>query len=160
MMGSLTQQHQTNSSAERPDTSAAVAQALRILLVDDDPSVRRILRRLLQLDNHLVEEAASGREAIDVFRFHPSHFDIVLTDWEMPDVNGGQLAHAIKQQASSTPVIMLTGLGEPLDDSTERPGDVDLVLGKPVGLAKLRQALARVMQGQRRHGSPHLKPGS
>jgi CheY-like chemotaxis protein len=85
--------------------------------------------------------AASGGEGLNKFR--QEKFDLVVTDRAMPDINRDQLADAIKELASDQPVIMLTGLGNMIG-TDEKPQDVDLVLGKPVTMDMLRQALLNI----------------
>ena len=67
-----------------------------------------------------------------------------MTDRAMPDMNGDQLADAIKELVSDQPVIMLTGLGNMMG-TDEKPQGVDLVLGKPVTTNMLRQTLLNIL---------------
>ena len=62
----------------------------------------------------------------------------------MPGMNGDELALKLHQVSPSTPVIMLTGFGDLMAAQRENPDGVDLVLGKPLSLADLRAALAKV----------------
>ena len=111
----------------------------RILLVDDDQDMRNTTRLLLQLDEHAVTEAKTGREALELFT--PGRFDLVITAYYMAQMRGDELAAGLKRLAPSQPVIMLTASAETLG----RPGlQVDFLLGKPFSLAGLRQAIARV----------------
>jgi CheY-like chemotaxis protein len=126
------------------DADAEVpARPLRVLVVDDEPVPREVALELLQGDGHTVEVAASGREALQ--RFQLGWFDVILTDWAMPDMNGLELAYNVKRFAPQKPVIiMLTGFGEISNAPGERPADVDLVIGKPLTLTLLREALSIV----------------
>ena len=113
---------------------------LNLLVVDDDPMVLDILRDLLAADGHLFETAADGREALE--KFHMGWYDLVLTDLAMPEMNGDKLATAIKRIVPDKPVVLLTGFGDGITASDTKPKDVDLVVGKPVTVSKLRKALA------------------
>jgi CheY-like chemotaxis protein len=114
--------------------------ALRVLVVDDQPDVCRVLRHYLECDSHKVETAANGCEALEKFRDHD--FDVVITDRAMPKMNGVQLASAIKGMHPGEPVILLTAFaGKPEKMSP----DVDVQLDKPASLHKIRQAIRRVM---------------
>ena len=113
---------------------------LNLLVVDDDPMVLEILRDLLAADGHLFETAGDGREALE--KFHMGWFDLVLTDLAMPEMNGDKLATAIKRIAPDKPVVLLTGFGDGMKASDTKPKDVDLLVGKPVTVSKLRKALA------------------
>jgi CheY-like chemotaxis protein len=116
---------------------------LRVLVVDDEPVPLEVAVELLVGDGHMVEAATNGREALQ--RFQTGWFDVILTDWAMPEMNGLELAFNIKRFAPQKPVIiMLTGFGEISRDTGDRPPDVDLVIGKPITLPALRDALAIV----------------
>lgn len=131
--------HVPTDSQLPQDTEAS--DALRILAVDDDAATLRSLGRMLRALGHSVDLAASGGEGLDKFR--QEKCDLVLTDRAMPDMNGDQLADAIKELVSDQPVIMLTGLGNMMG-TDEKPQGVDLVLGKPVTMDMLRQALLNI----------------
>lgn len=107
----------------------------RILLVDDEPAVRSAIRMLLTLDNHAVIEAGNGREALKVFE--PERFDLVITDWVMPQMKGDQLALAIQKREPQRPVIMITAFAEDLST----PAGVNVLLRKPFSLVDLRRAV-------------------
>lgn len=123
------------------------APALRILVVDDDPLVLESLQRVLESDGHRVVAADSGRGGIDLFEAaerRNERFAVVITDLGMPDVDGRQVAAAIKAAAPRTPVILLTGWGQHLLDDHAVIEHVDRIVGKPARLAELRMVLADV----------------
>jgi CheY-like chemotaxis protein len=62
----------------------------RILLVDDEPSVRGAFRMMLEIDDHTVTEASNGAEALELFT--KGQFDLVTTDFDMPVMKGNVLA--------------------------------------------------------------------
>jgi len=111
----------------------------RILLVDDERSVRENLCQLLRLDDHIVMEANNGAEALAFFAQH--QFDVVLTDSVMPFIEGAELAVRIKQCDPDLPILMITGH----DVHAGRNNPVNGVLKKPFGLGELRSALAEVL---------------
>ena len=113
----------------------------RILLVDDQEGVRLAIRLLLQVDDHEVCEAASGAEAFD--RFSNAAFDLVITDYDMPGMQGNELARNIKRVLPSQPVIMITAF---IEEVATRQNPVDAVLGKPFSFSDLRQTIAQVLQ--------------
>jgi CheY-like chemotaxis protein len=75
-------------------------------------------------------------------REQPEPFDLVITDLGMPKVDGRAVAAAIKSAAPGTPVMLLTGWGQRLQEERELPEHVDRVLSKPPRLADLRAAIA------------------
>jgi signal transduction histidine kinase len=134
------------SAAPAPVAAARVPQAqLRILIVDDDPTLLRSLRDALEGDGHTIMTAAGGREGIETFRAavdSEQPFAVVITDLGMPYVDGRQVAAAVKEASSSTRVVMLTGWGQRLASRGEVPPHVDRLLSKPPRLRDLREALA------------------
>src|SRR5208283_3044388 len=68
-----------------------------ILVVDDEPLVRQTVQMLLEDDGYIVDEAGSGAEALALFE--PGKFDMVFTDYFMPEMKGDQLAAAIKRRS-------------------------------------------------------------
>ena len=116
---------------------------LRVLVVDDYPAIREIVGAYLAEDRHVVETAASGSEALE--KFAEGRFDLVITDRAMPDMNGEELAAAIKDISPREPVILLTGFADLIHDTGEYSKDVDLVVSKPARLDDLRRAITTVM---------------
>ncbi|MGO9199622.1 MAG: response regulator [Limisphaerales bacterium] len=110
-----------------------------ILLADDQQEVRHTITLLLRLDEHTVAEAKDGREALGMFT--QGRFDLVITDYSMPEMRGDELAANVKLLAPSQPILMLTGSAEMLDGISL---PVDALLRKPFSLGDLRQAIARL----------------
>jgi signal transduction histidine kinase/CheY-like chemotaxis protein len=114
----------------------------RILVIDDDPRVRQAVAGLLRSAGHRVVEAEGGREGLMCFA--PEAFDLVLTDLGMPEVNGWDVAAAVKARRAAFPVILFTGWGD------EHTGDgygrdlADRILRKPVRLKELLQTIAEL----------------
>jgi CheY-like chemotaxis protein len=116
------------------------SRSIRILVVEDEPLVREVISVYLTEDKHIIETAANGREGLE--KFKTGTFDLVLSDRAMPEMNGDQLAIAIKKIAPMMPVILLTGFGDLMTGAGERPPGVDLVVSKPFTLNTLREAIA------------------
>jgi CheY-like chemotaxis protein len=114
---------------------------LRVLVVDDQEVICELIAEYLHGDGHTTVCAYRGDEALDIFR--SGAFDLVVTDQAMPAMNGSQLAEAIKKQSPETPIILLTGFGEEILAVGGQPLAVDIVLGKPISHADLRQAVFR-----------------
>lgn len=131
-----------SAAATRAPLSPAPAFSARILVVDDEESCRVAVSRILQEENHLVTMATNGEEALEAFRREP--FDVVITDRAMPGVKGDEVAAAVKREAPSTPVILLTGFGAVMNDGQEAPENIDILLGKPVTVDELLQAVAKL----------------
>jgi len=116
--------------------------AMKVLVVDDEPGVRDIVSEYLTIDGHVVDTAKDGEEALA--KFQAGSFDVVVTDQAMPEMNGEALAANIKQSAPHVPVVLLSGFGDMMKILGEKPDNVDLILGKPITLTEMRGALASV----------------
>ncbi len=116
----------------------------RILLVDDQDSVRSALRMMLELDGHQVTEASNGGEAMRLFTM--GVFDLVITDYEMPLMKGDELVFRLKQLAPALPILMITASEKARDN---RGNPVDALLDKPFMLSDLRGALERLLPARR-----------
>ena len=116
--------------------------ALHVLAWDDEPSFCSLVRGFLEADGHTVETANDGREGLQ--RFLGGRFDVVLLDQAMPEMNGSQVAAAIKEMTPNKPVVLVTGFGDMMQAVEEKPAGVDLILSKPVTLSQFREALAEV----------------
>ncbi|KPC54243.1 hybrid sensor histidine kinase/response regulator [Amantichitinum ursilacus] len=133
----------TTENLETPNAAPTPAPR-RILVVDDDPQLLGALLETLRADGHTVTAAHGGQAGIQTYRqalLEGAPFDIVMTDWGMPDVDGGMVASAIKAIRRDAPIILLTGWGQHLRASGDIPAQVDLVLSKPPRLRELREAL-------------------
>jgi CheY-like chemotaxis protein len=119
---------------------SGIVQGKRILLVDDEKSIRDSYQMLLEIDSHKVTMAADGAQALALFQ--SGEFDLVITDFEMPGMKGNELAVKIKQLSPSQPVLMITAYPEKCD-RLENP--VDFVLNKPFRVEDLRGAIAKVL---------------
>ncbi|TLX79032.1 response regulator [Pseudomonas nicosulfuronedens] len=129
-----------DSDASRlTDTLPDIGLGLRILLVEDNPINQLILRDQLETLGCQVELAADGRQALA--RWQPEAFDVVLSDVNMPHLNGYQLAAALRQRGYRGPIIGATA--NAMHEENERclAAGMNLCLLKPVDLRTLRQCL-------------------
>jgi PAS domain S-box-containing protein len=127
--------------------SAAAIEPLRLLLVDDDPTVLGSTAFVLELDGHDITAADGGQagiEALRAAREAGTRFDLVITDLGMPYVDGNQVAGAVKELFPSTPVVLLTGWGRRMATGDEAPAHVDYVLPKPLELGQLRDVFVEL----------------
>jgi DNA-binding NtrC family response regulator len=120
--------------------------ATRILVVDDDPLFIKALSDTLREEGHAVVTANGGQAGINAFLAalnEQAPFGVVITDLGMSPVDGRQVASAVKNAASSTRVILLTGWGQWFETKDSIPLPVDCILGKPPKLQELRDILTR-----------------
>ncbi len=119
----------------------------RILVVDDEPQIRRVLRRSLAAHRYDVRVAADGESALDTLRdFHP---DLIITDLSMPEMSGIELCQKIRK-TSKIPIIVLSVKGEEKTKVAALDAGADDYITKPFGMDEL---LARVRAAFRRFSS-------
>jgi two-component system response regulator MprA len=121
----------------------------RVLVVDDEPAVRRALERALRLDSYDVALAADGEEALDALAQHPA--DAVILDIAMPKLDGLEVCRRMRMGGDRTPVLMLTAR-DAIDDRVKGLDvGADDYLVKPFALrelqARLRALLRRANEG-------------
>lgn len=119
-----------------------IAVKRHVLVVDDEPLVCETVKMILNLDGHVVDQASSGKQALAMFE--PGKFDVVITDFFMPAMTGGDLAKAIKISAPHQPVILLTAYAEHFRSPTKSLSVVDSILEKPILIDTLRETLAHL----------------
>jgi CheY-like chemotaxis protein len=112
------------------------------LVIDDEPAIREVLVEYLKEQGDYAETAVDGREGLDKYR--QGIWDLVMTDGLMPDMNGKELAVAIKDINPATPVFLVSGSADQLHNEGDEGSPIDLVIRKPFTRQALSAALARV----------------
>jgi CheY-like chemotaxis protein len=120
----------------------------RILIVDDEPSVLHMLEDGIELfcTDWQVESATDGREALRQLARQP--FDLILTDYDLPGMNGLELAMVVRQTLPDTRIVLMTayGDGERLQDGI-RALHLEGYLQKPFSLKQIRDLLQDPTEG-------------
>ncbi len=106
----------------------------RILVVDDEAGIRKVVRDALERSGHDVETAIDGEEALA--RFSEGAFDLVVSDWKMPGIDGFELVRRLRK-SSSVPILMLTVRSEERDKVRLLDAGADDYVTKPFGVAEL-----------------------
>ncbi len=116
----------------------------RILVIDDEDSVRDILSRMLKTKGHKVVVAPNGEEGIERFRSEP--FDLVFTDLGMPKLSGWDVGKTIKGINPKIPIAMITGWGVELDREKLNESGIDLIISKPFNFDQVIRLVSEAME--------------
>src|SRR6202012_2372581 len=123
--------------------------ALRILMVEDEPPIRRLLRTTLDAHDYRTVEAANGAEALTALRHHRP--DLGLLDPALPDIDGLKLIPRIRE-TGPVPIVVLSSRGDEQAKVTALDAGADDYVTKPFGadelLARIRAALRHRLQEQ------------
>lgn len=126
--------------------SAGSVTGRRVLIVDDDPIVRDVLRRYLARDGFEVAEACDGAAALAAF--DSSRPDLVLLDLMLPKIDGLEVFRRLRSRGEAAPVIMLTARGQETDRIVGLESGADDYVSKPFSprevVARVRAVLRRV----------------
>lgn len=114
----------------------------RVLVVEDEPLVGITIQKVLLVDGHTVEVAADGPQALSMFG--ASHYDLVITDFQLGQMDGLEVAAAIKKLSPTKPIILITAYAEKINSSMGKVSNVDLVLNKPFSVAQLHEAVGKI----------------
>jgi signal transduction histidine kinase len=128
------------------------ARSLNILCIDDQPQMLRLLGDCLPSFGHRVTISSSGEKGLELFRaakLKNRPYEMVITDLGLPDIDGHQVAKAIKAESPGMPVIMLTGWGKMIKDNQEALPDVDALVDKPPNLQKLNVLIGQLTRPAR-----------
>jgi CheY-like chemotaxis protein len=125
----------------RPAATMPAPSPLRILLIDDEVEVRRVVSDMLVSQGHEIVEAASGADGLAALERDAS-FDLVLTDLGMPGMTGWDVARAAKAMRPDLQVGLITGWGELPTAKPEDRAAADFVLAKPITVDGLGAAIA------------------
>lgn len=136
----------TPASALAPADEATPGPA-RVLVIEDEEHIRRVLVSVLVAAGHAVDTAKDGLEGLN--RFRSGSYDVVITDLSMPERSGLEVTRAVKQVAPGIPVILITGWGDFLDPDRIRESGVDLTLFKPFRNEQVLSVLADALRLRR-----------
>jgi PAS domain S-box-containing protein len=121
----------------------------RILFVDDEEQLANIWQKALERLGYRVTTRTSCLEALELFRVHPNYFDLVITDYTMPHMNGIDLARQMMRIQPDIPVILCTGFKEgTLVDRTSGAG-LRALLMKPLELSETAEIIREVLDKKR-----------
>jgi two-component system cell cycle sensor histidine kinase/response regulator CckA len=117
-------------------------EGLTVIVVDDDPNVAAVIAHYLEAQRVEVAVCEDPRDAVEAIAEDPAAWSALITDYDMPVMNGGALTEAVKTHAPDLPVFVVTALAKRLSDPRLNEGRVAGIFAKPVDLDVLSRALA------------------
>jgi DNA-binding response OmpR family regulator len=127
----------------KTDATIKIGKSLRVLVIDDEETVRNILQKLLSQANHRVTVANNGEKGVQLFQ--EKEFDIVLTDLGMPGMSGWEVCQRIKKIKHTTPVGMITGWGMELSQDKMKEYGLDFILSKPFDFSQVVKVVSETI---------------
>ena len=132
-------------AATEPGMAVNTGRMKTILLVEDEPTVRKLLREVLERSGYVVLTCAHPEEAIETCRRHTGSIDLLLTDVVMPGMNGQEMAKRIVERRPELRVVFMSGYTEHVLLQDGHLGPRIEYLQKPFSLQILRERLVRVL---------------
>ena len=124
-------------------TGSDPAADMRVLVVDDDQDIRRLLAKVIGMLDMQVSQAHNGAQALRMFR--ESAFDLVITDIQMPKMDGYRLMRELKSLSQDLPVVLITGMSAEQVQRDAGAADAASVLHKPFRLEAITGAVERIL---------------
>lgn len=116
----------------------------RILVAEDDQFTREMVERALVGDGHEVAATADGSEALAAFDAGPA-FDLIVTDVEMPNMNGIALAQALIAKQADQRIIIMSGLADELASARDLISPTVRLITKPVTLEQIKNEASALL---------------
>jgi len=129
-------------------TSAEIGMVARILLVDDNKLGLIARKSVLEDAGHRITTALEGQEALD--RFGKDKFELVITDYKMPRMNGLELIRRIRERSQTVPIILISGYADALGMTEENTGADAVIAKSATEVPQLIRSVNRLL----RRGAP------
>lgn len=125
------------------------APASKVLIIDDEPPIRKLLRMGLTTQGYQIIEAPNGKTALELLKEEPN---LIILDLGLPDIQGHELLRMIRARSESVPIVVLSSRGDEAGKVQALDCGADDYLTKPFGmeelLARMRAALRHQLQAQ------------
>jgi two-component system cell cycle response regulator CpdR len=123
---------------------------MRILIADDEESMRVLVARAIALDGHDIVTAQDGAEALEILTDEDGAFDLLLTDIKMPVMDGIALALAAARDFPELIILLMTGFADQRERASGLSAIVHDVVTKPFSVADIRTAVADALASKAR----------
>jgi len=124
----------------------------KILFVDDEKAMIDIIQPMIERLGYEVAARTSSIEGLEVFRANPDRFDLVITDFTMPNMTGMELAKELFKLRSDLPVILCTGYSEHINEEKAKRSGIRAFMAKPFVLSEFASTIRRVLDNDKEEG--------
>jgi len=121
----------------------------RVLIADDEDSMRKLVARAITFDGHEAIAAQDGAEALEILVREEGGFDLLLTDIQMPVMDGIALALSAARDFPQMTILLMTGFAEQRERASNLDAIVHDVITKPFSVADIRTAVADALAARR-----------
>jgi CheY-like chemotaxis protein len=118
----------------------------RILIADDEESMRMLVARAIALDGHSIVTAQDGAEALEILTREDGRFDLLLSDIQMPVMDGIALALAAARDFPQVTILLMTGFADQRERASNLNAIAHDVISKPFSVAVIRAAIADALK--------------
>jgi two-component system, cell cycle response regulator CpdR len=121
----------------------------RVLIADDEASMRALVARAIAMDGHETVTAQDGAEALEILTREKGAFDLLLTDIQMPIMDGIALALSAARDFPGLTILLMTGFADQRERASNLNALVHDVVTKPFSVADIRTAVADALAARR-----------
>ncbi len=138
-----------NQQPAQPAAPSPASSTPRVLLVDDEASIRKLMREMLRRMTFTdVVEAENGNQALTLLRAGPAPFDLIICDWSMPGISGTEVCKQVRAANPALPFLMLTGRNDSDSRKAAEASGVSAYIAKPFAFQELKEKLQVLMAGR------------
>ena len=121
----------------------------RVLVVDDENSMRMLVARAIAMDGHEIVTAADGAEALEILGGKQGAFDLLLTDIQMPVMDGIALALTAARDFPDLTIVLMTGFADQRERASGLSAIAHDIITKPFSVAGIRNAVAGALASRK-----------
>ena len=121
----------------------------KILIADDEDSMRQLVARAIAMDGHETVTAQDGAEALEILTRENGAFDLLLTDIQMPVMDGIALALSVARDFPDLTILLMTGFADQRERASNLNALVHDVVTKPFSVADIRTAVADALAAKK-----------
>lgn len=135
---------------DKPDEETVITAEIprgneKILLVDDEKAMVDVIKPMLERLGYQVAARTSSIEALEAFRANSDKYDLVITDYTMPNMTGIELTQKILRLRPTMPIILCTGFSELINEETAKKKGIQAFIMKPIVMNKMANSIRKVL---------------